>query len=79
MADTVVTHGGQVIKNLGDEVLFVSGDPVAAADTALVVAEEIGADQRIPPVHSGLASGVYTGLAVTAAQPHRIELGQHAK
>ncbi len=63
VADTVVAHGGRVIKNLGDEVLFVSDDPVAAAETALVVAEEVGADQRIPAVHSGLAFGVHTGLA----------------
>ena len=30
--DTVVAHGGRVIKNLGDEILFVIDDPVSAAD-----------------------------------------------
>ncbi len=29
--NTVVTHGGRVIKNLVDEVLFVTDDPVSAA------------------------------------------------
>jgi adenylate cyclase len=54
----VVDHGGRVIKNIGDEVLFVSEDVEAAADTALVMTErgEDG-DDEFPSVRGGLAYG----------------------
>ncbi len=55
--NTVVTHGGRVIKNLGDEVLFVTDDPVSAADTALALMDLINAEEFLPPVHTGLAYG----------------------
>jgi len=55
--DTVLAHGGRVIKNLGDEALFVSDDPKSAAKIALDMVEEIDANERLPPVHAGLAYG----------------------
>ena len=54
---TAVEHGGKVIKNIGDEVMFVADDPVAAAEIALSALEQVGADDRLPPVHAGLACG----------------------
>ncbi len=39
--DTVIAHRGRVIKNLGDEVLFVTDDAASAAQIALRLLEEI--------------------------------------
>jgi adenylate cyclase len=55
--DVVVEHGGRVIKNLGDEILFVIEDPVAAAEAALQLLDVFAADDTLPPVHAGLAFG----------------------
>ncbi len=55
--DTVIAHGGRVIKNIGDEVLFVTDDPTAAAEATLQVLEAITADKALPRVHAGLAFG----------------------
>ena len=55
--DAVVEHGGRVIKNLGDEILFVIEDPVAAAEATLQLLDVFDADDTLPPVHAGLAFG----------------------
>jgi len=55
--DTVIAHGGRVIKNLGDEVLFVTDDPTAAAEATLQVLEAITGEEALPRVHAGLAFG----------------------
>ncbi len=58
MTRTVVDLGGRVIKTIGDEVLFVADDPVAAAESALIVTER-GEDDgdRFPRVRAGIAYG----------------------
>jgi adenylate cyclase len=54
----VVDHGGRVIKNIGDEVLFVCEDVAAAAETALVMtARGSDAEDPFPKVRAGLAYG----------------------
>jgi len=54
----VVDHGGRVIKNIGDEVLFVAEDVVSAAETALEMTERgEDADDEFPSVRGGLAYG----------------------
>jgi adenylate cyclase len=51
-------HGGRVIKNIGDEVLFVADDVVAAAEVALVLtARGAELDDEFPLVRAGLAYG----------------------
>jgi adenylate cyclase len=55
--DVVVEHGGRVIKNLGDEILFVIEDPLSAAEAALQLLDVFGADESLPPIHGGLAFG----------------------
>jgi len=55
--DTVVAHGGRVIKNLGDEVLFVADDPAAAAEATLQLFETVAGEEDLPRVHAGLAFG----------------------
>ncbi len=47
LAATVVgSHGGRVVKTIGDEVLFQSEDAVAAAEIALEMVETAGEEQR---------------------------------
>jgi adenylate cyclase len=54
----VVDHGGRVIKNIGDEVLFVAEDLTRAADVALTLtARGADPDDRFPEVRAGLAYG----------------------
>lgn len=55
--DVVVEHGGRVIKNLGDEILFVVEDPVSAGEAALQLLDVFAADDDLPPIHGGLAFG----------------------
>lgn len=55
--DVVVTNGGRVIKNLGDEILFVIEDPLSAAEAALQLLDVFTADDTLPPIHAGLAFG----------------------
>jgi adenylate cyclase len=57
-ADVVAARRGRVIKSLGDSVLFVNNDPVAALDTADGIIAVIGRDSRMPDVRVGLASGL---------------------
>jgi len=57
VGDTVIAHGGRVIKNLGDEVLFVTEDPASAAEITLGLLEQIDTNPDLPPVHAGLAFG----------------------
>jgi adenylate cyclase len=54
--DIISTHGGRVVKMIGDEVMFSSVDPVAAASMALELAEQRVGD---PPLtlRGGLAYG----------------------
>jgi adenylate cyclase len=58
MTRTVVDLGGRVIKTIGDEVLFVADDPVAAAEVTLIVTER-GEDpeDEFPRVRAGVAYG----------------------
>lgn len=55
--DVVIKHEGRVIKNLGDEIMFVIEDPVQAAEAALQMLEVFKADESLPAIHAGLAFG----------------------
>lgn len=57
VSDIVAAHGGRVIKTVGDEVLFATGSPPAAAAIALDIAATMAEDDRLPDVRSGLATG----------------------
>ena len=58
MTRTVVDLGGRVIKTIGDEVLFVTDDPVSAAEVALIVTERgEDAHDEFPRVRAGIAYG----------------------
>lgn len=54
----VVDHGGQVIKTIGDEVLFTVADPAAAVSIALALtARGEDPDDLFPSVRAGVAHG----------------------
>jgi len=56
-ADIVVACGGRLIKTLGDEILFVASDPRSAAEASLELLRAHEADDTIPRVRIGLATG----------------------
>jgi len=56
-SEIVVGHGGLVVKLIGDEVLFVTHDPVAAVDIGLSLINAFASDEVLPPVRVGVATG----------------------
>lgn len=57
VTDLVVEREGQVVKTIGDEVLYTVDDPTAAADLALLLVERSETDERFPDVRVGSAYG----------------------
>ncbi|MCW2770308.1 MAG: adenylyl cyclase class-3/4/guanylyl cyclase [Aeromicrobium sp.] len=57
VTDLVVAHGGQVVKTIGDEVLYTVDDPVLAGELALALVERTETDERFPEVRVGSAYG----------------------
>lgn len=55
--DVVTTHGGRVIKTVGDEILFVHTDPAAAAAIAVDLVTAMAEDELLPDVRVGMAWG----------------------
>ncbi|GAB3280148.1 adenylate/guanylate cyclase domain-containing protein [Parasphingorhabdus pacifica] len=53
----VAENHGRIIKTVGDEVLFVADDALAAAEIALTLNEKIDSASRLPPLRIGLAQG----------------------
>lgn len=56
-SDLAAENGGRIVKTLGDEVLFVADSAHDAAEIALCLLERADADERIPSLRTGLASG----------------------
>ncbi|GHG09915.1 MULTISPECIES: adenylate/guanylate cyclase domain-containing protein [Amycolatopsis] len=55
--EVIAEHHGRVVKMIGDEVLFVADAPVDAAEIALTLTERTSADETLPAVRAGMASG----------------------
>ncbi|GAA3551053.1 adenylate/guanylate cyclase domain-containing protein [Nocardioides daeguensis] len=55
--DVIAREQGRLIKSMGDAVLFVNDDPMAAFTTAEGIINVIGRDPRMPDVRVGLATG----------------------
>ncbi|HUC35573.1 MAG TPA: adenylate cyclase regulatory domain-containing protein [Acidimicrobiales bacterium] len=55
--DVVTSHGGRVVKMIGDEVMFVAESPVAAAHIGLALAESYADDELLSDVRVALAVG----------------------
>ena len=56
-SEVVVGHGGRVVKLIGDSVMFVSEDAVAAIEIALALIDTFTAHDVLPPVRAGIATG----------------------
>ena len=67
--DAVVQHGGRVIKNLGDEILFVMEDPVSAAEATLQLLDDFAADDSCRQCMQAWRSGRCCTAAVTSTVP----------
>ncbi|WP_372671946.1 adenylate/guanylate cyclase domain-containing protein [Amycolatopsis kentuckyensis] len=55
--EVIAEHHGRVVKMIGDEVLFVADAAVDAAEIALTLTERTSADESLPAVRAGMASG----------------------
>ncbi|KGN30433.1 adenylyl cyclase [Knoellia sinensis KCTC 19936] len=56
-SDVVASHGGRIIKTVGDEVLFVHVDAAAAAAIGLDLVDAMAEDPLLPDVRVGMAHG----------------------
>lgn len=56
-SDVVDVHGGQVVKTLGDEVLFVCERPAGAAAIGLDLVEALRSEPNMPALRVGIATG----------------------
>ncbi|MGZ4121538.1 MAG: adenylate/guanylate cyclase domain-containing protein [Actinomycetota bacterium] len=56
-AGLITDSGGRVIKTIGDEVMFATLDPVAAASLALTLIGEMSGAEGLPALKAGVASG----------------------
>jgi adenylate cyclase len=56
-SEIVVGREGRVVKLIGDEVMFVANDAVAAVDIALALISAFASDDVLPPVRAGVATG----------------------
>jgi adenylate cyclase len=55
--DTVVQHGGRVIKLIGDEVMFTAPDPVVACHAAVDVRATLAGHPVLQGIRGGIAFG----------------------
>jgi adenylate cyclase len=55
--DVVVAEGGQIVKMIGDEVMFVTVTSLAAARIAVELTERSKSDEHLPAVRCGVAYG----------------------
>ncbi|HET7476256.1 MAG TPA: adenylate/guanylate cyclase domain-containing protein [Dermatophilaceae bacterium] len=56
-SDVVTAHGGQVVKTVGDEVMYLSQEPASAAEIGLDLVEAMAADDLLPDLRVGVATG----------------------
>lgn len=56
-SDLITSHGGRVIKTLGDAVLFVCPDPVRATRIALEIVRRLSTNDGLPSLRVGMATG----------------------
>ncbi|MFT3901360.1 MAG: adenylate/guanylate cyclase domain-containing protein [Gordonia sp. (in: high G+C Gram-positive bacteria)] len=55
--EVITGRGGQVVKTLGDAVLFVNNDPIAAAQTGIDILEKVADIDPVPDLCVGMARG----------------------
>jgi adenylate cyclase len=55
--DTVAAHRGQIVKTIGDEVLFIADNPQDGVEIALDLIKAAEDSEVLPPLRVGLAAG----------------------
>jgi adenylate cyclase len=55
--DVIAANRGQIVKTIGDEVLFTADVPRDAAEIALALIEAAEGDDRMPPLRAGIGFG----------------------
>jgi class 3 adenylate cyclase len=56
-SDLVTARGGRLVKLIGDQAMFVVGDPVSACEVGLALAAEVARHPMLPDVRVGVAGG----------------------
>ena len=56
-ADLITEHGADLVKLIGDEVMFVAPDAATAVRVALALADRFGEGDVLPPVRCGVNAG----------------------
>lgn len=56
-AELVASHGGRLIKSIGDEVLFVADEPAQGVEIALSLQDRVEESEDLPRLRIGLAYG----------------------
>ncbi len=56
-ADLATTHNGRLVKLIGDEVMFIAPDEVAACNVAVQLADAVEAHPVLPGIRVGIAIG----------------------
>jgi class 3 adenylate cyclase len=59
-AHLATTHGGRVVKFIGDEAMIVANDPVAATAIAVALCAAAAADPTLPPARGAVGYGNVT-------------------
>ncbi|HEY2161517.1 MAG TPA: adenylate/guanylate cyclase domain-containing protein [Solirubrobacteraceae bacterium] len=57
VADVVRRFDGRVVKMIGDEAMFIAGDPETGCELALALRRRLAEDPELPSVLIGLAAG----------------------
>lgn len=56
-SDVVTSHGGRIIKTVGDEVLFIHNEPAPAVAIGLDLVDAMSEDDLLPSIRVGMAQG----------------------
>ena len=62
VTDLVSRHGGRLVKFIGDEAMFIVGEPSEGCELGLALVETFVSDPSLPPVRVGLAAGPAVAL-----------------
>jgi adenylate cyclase len=56
-ATCVSEHHGQIVKTIGDEILYIADDPANGAQIAAQLVQEAAQQETVPPLRAGVAYG----------------------